>query len=129
MGNTPIKGRILTIDDETSFTEILKQYFGIRGYDIDISNDGRAGLELFRAQKYDVALLDLRMAGLDGDEIMREMKAIDPSIKCIFITAFNDGGKTRERITNEGAYAYIEKPLASLKELENIITRAIETGS
>ncbi len=118
------KPRILSIDDETSFTDLLKQYFEPRGYQIDITSEGSAGLELLKKGRYDVVLLDLKMEGLDGDEVMREIKGMDVDIKTIFITAFNDAGKTKTRLLKEGAYAFIEKPVTSLKELENLVLEA-----
>ncbi len=120
------KKAILSIDDETSFTELLKHYFEPRGYDVDVTNDGVTGLEMARNNKYDVALLDLKMEGMDGDEIMREINLIDPRIKTIFITAYNDSGKTKERLINDGAFAFVEKPISSLKELEETVKRAVD---
>ena len=115
------KPRILSVDDEASFTELIKNYFEPRGYDIDIASSGDAGVELCRKKKYDVVLLDLKMVGLDGDEVMREIQVINRDIRVIFITAFSDSGKTRDRLLNEGAYAFLEKPISSLKKLEDII--------
>ena len=115
------KPRILSVDDEASFTELIKNYFEPRGYDIDIASSGDVGVELCRKKKYDVVLLDLKMVGLDGDEVMREIQVINRDIRVIFITAFSDSGKTRDRLLNEGAYAFLEKPISSLKKLEDII--------
>ena len=69
-----IKPRILAIDDEPNFTDMIKQYFEPRGYETDVTTEGGAGLELLKGAKYDVVLLDFRMVGLHGDEVMREIK-------------------------------------------------------
>ena len=122
------KHKILSIDDEISFTELLKQYFEPRGYEIDVTSSGDKGLELLRGKKYEVALLDLKMAGLNGDEIMNEIKRMGMDTRVIFITAFSDSGKTKERLLKEGAYAYIEKPIASLKFLEDLVNEAVGAG-
>mgnify|MGYP006305931777 CR=1 FL=1 len=118
------KPRILSIDDEPSFTDILKQYFEPRGYSIDITSSGDEGIELMSCNKYDVILLDLKMVGLDGDEVMEVMRRMSPEAKIIFITAYSDSGKTRERVMSRGAYAYVEKPLNSLKSLEDLVNKA-----
>ena len=119
------KPKILSIDDETSFTELLMQYFEPRGYEIDIASDSGKGLELLHKNKYDVVLLDLRMEGLSGEDVMMELKRAGKSIKIIFITAYSDSGRTRKRLLEEGAYAFLEKPLASLKVLEDLINKAV----
>jgi len=116
--------RILSVDDEKNFTELLKQYFEPRGYDVDVSLDGDSALELLTRKKYDVVLLDLKMVGINGDEIMRRSKKLYPKMGFIFITAYSDSGKTKERLIKEGVYAYIEKPIASLKHLENLVNQA-----
>jgi DNA-binding NtrC family response regulator len=118
------KPRILSIDDEVNFTDFLKQYFEPRGYRIDVTSEGEKGLELLRENKCDVVLLDLRMAGLDGEEVMHELKKIDSGIKTIFITAYSDSGITKARLLQEGAYAFIEKPVLNLKELEDLVNKA-----
>ncbi len=118
------KPRILSIDDEVSFTELIKQYFEPRGYGIDITSNGVQGIEFMRENKYDVALLDLKMEGLNGDEVMREIKRIDPTVKVIFITAYSDSGKTRSRLMTEGAFGFMEKPISSLKNLEDMVLKA-----
>jgi len=116
--------RILSIDDEVSFTEMIKQYFEPRGYKIDVASDGGIGLEYVKKNKYDVALLDLKMTGLNGEDVMKEIKQVNPGTKIIFITAFSDSGRTKERLIAEGAYAFIEKPIASLKSLEELVRKA-----
>ncbi|RKY42675.1 MAG: hypothetical protein DRP85_02055 [Candidatus Makaraimicrobium thalassicum] len=118
------KTKILSIDDEASFTDLLKQYFEPRNYEIEVTSDGDKALELLRRAKYEVVLLDLKMAGLNGDEVMREIKQLDSDIKVIFITAYSDSGKTKKRLLEEGAYAFVEKPLTSLKHLEDMVKEA-----
>lgn len=118
------KPRIISIDDESSFTELIKQYFEPRGYEIDITSNGRQGIDFMKENQYDVALLDLKMEGINGDEVMREIKRIDPTIKVIFITAYSDSGKTRSRLMTEGAFGFMEKPISSLKDLEELVLKA-----
>ena len=77
------KPRILSIDDEPNFTDLLKQYFEPRGYVIDVTCEGEKGLELLSKCDYDVVLLDLKMVGLDGDQIMTKVKDIKANIKII----------------------------------------------
>jgi CheY-like chemotaxis protein len=121
------KPRILAVDDETSFLDILQQYFEPRGYEIDITPDGGVAIGLLSGKKYDVALLDLKMIGLNGDEVLGEIRRLGLETKVIFITAFSDSGKTGQRLLEEGAFAFIEKPVTSLKDLEALVNRASGT--
>jgi len=120
------KPRILSVDDEISFTEMIKMYFEPRGYSIDVASNGEKGVELLRTNVYDVALLDLKMVGLNGDEIMNIItnERLPSKPKIIFITAFSDSGKTQAQLMNQGAYAFVEKPISSLKSLEELVNEA-----
>lgn len=118
------KPRIVAIDDEVEFIDMLTSYFAPRGYDIDVAIRGAKGIELVKEKKPDVVLMDLKMPGIDGDEVLRLLKSMQPSPKVIFVTAYDDGGKTKARLLKMGAYAYFDKPIASLKELEEVINKA-----
>lgn len=120
-----IKPRIVAIDDEPEFVDMLTSYFAPRGYDIDVSVRGVGGIELIRQKKPDVVLCDVKMPGIDGDEVLSLMKTMHPGAKMIFVTAYDDGGKTRARLLKMGAYAYFDKPIASLKALEDTINKAV----
>jgi len=120
-----IKPRIVAIDDESEFIDMLLSYFEPRGYDINVSIRGVGGIEIIKEKKPDVVLCDLKMPGIDGDEVLKLVKTIHPSPKLIFVTAYDDGGKTKARLLKMGAYAYFDKPIASLKALEDVINKAV----
>ena len=117
------KPRIVAVDDEADFIATLKEYFELRGYEIDVASKAVDGIALINEKKPDVAVLDLKMPGISGDEVMALVKAKHPNTKVIFITAFDDGGKTRARLLATGAHACLDKPLPSLKDLEEIIKK------
>jgi len=118
--------KILTIDDEIEFTTLIQSYFGPRGYEVLIANDGIVGLELAKKENPDVCLIDLKMPGLHGDEVLREIVLYKPSIKCIMVTASEGEGKSREKLIAMGAYACFDKPITSLRNLEKKIKEALE---
>jgi CheY-like chemotaxis protein len=95
-----------------------------RGYDLDVAVRGARGIEIIKERKPKVVLMDLKMPGIDGDEVLRLLKSMDPSPRVIFITAYDDGGKTKARLLRMGAYACLDKPISSLKDLEETIKRA-----
>lgn len=120
-----MKPRIVAIDDEGEFIDMLQGYFKPRGYEIDVAIRGARGIELVKEKKPDVVLMDLKMPGIDGDEVLKLLKSMKPSPRVIFVTAYDDGGKTRARLLDMGAFAYFDKPIASLKELEDTINKAV----
>jgi len=117
------KPRIVAVDVEKEFASMLKEYFELRGYDINVSSKAVEGIELINQKKPDVVILDLKMPGISGDEVLKVLKLKQPDIKVIFVTAFDDGGKTKKNLLALGAYAYLDKPINSLKELEDIIIK------
>ena len=119
-----LKPRIVAIDDEVEFIDVIKNYFELRGYDIAVAIRGSKGIELVKEKKPDVVLMDLKMPGIDGDEVLSLLKSMDPSPKVIFVTAYDDGGKTKARLLKMGAYAYFDKPVSSLRELEETVNKA-----
>lgn len=119
------KPRIVAIDDEVDFIQMLKDYFEPREYEINVAIRGAKGIELVKEKKPDVVLMDLKMPGIDGDEVLKLLKSMSPVPKVIFITAYDDGGKTKARLLKMGASACLDKPIASLKDLEEIINKAV----
>ncbi len=118
------KPKIVAIDDEVEFVDMIKSYFELRGYDITVAIRGTKGIELVKEKNPDVVLIDLKMPGIDGDEVLSLLKSMSPSPKVIFVTAYDDGGKTKARLLKMGAYAYFDKPISSLRELEETVNKA-----
>jgi two-component system response regulator (stage 0 sporulation protein F) len=119
-----MKPRIVAIDDEAGFIDILQSYFVPRGYEIYTATRAVKGIEIVKEKKPDVVLMDLKMPGIDGDEALKLLKSMSPSPKVILITAYDDGGKTKARLVEAGAYMCMDKPIVSLKELEDMINTA-----
>lgn len=119
------KPRIVAIDDEPEFIDLLENYFGLRGYEINVAVRGAKGIEVVKEKNPDVVLMDLKMPGIDGDEVLKLLKSMNPSPKVIFITAYDDGGKTKARLLKMGAYACLDKPISSLKDLEETVNKAV----
>lgn len=120
------KPRIVAIDDEPDFIDMLQTYFEPRGYEINVALRGAKGIELVKEKKPDVVLIDLKMPGIDGDEVLKLLRSLDPAPRVIFITAYDDGGKTKARLLGMGAAACLDKPIASLEDLEEKIIAAVK---
>jgi CheY-like chemotaxis protein len=72
-----------------------------------------------------VVLVDLKLPGMDGDELLQRIRRTHPATRVIVITAYNDGGKTRDRLLGLGAFAHFDKPLTSLRDLAETVKRAL----
>ena len=117
--------KMVAIDDEVEFTETIHQFFGSRGYEVRVALTGTSGLELVEHHHPDVVLVDLKLPGLDGDQLLQRLQRTHPNTPVIVITAYNDGGKTRDRLLALGAFAHFDKPLSSLRDLAAAVKRAL----
>ena len=124
--STPI---LVAIDDELEFTKTIDQFFSTRGYEVHVALTGTSGIELVDYHHPDVVLVDLKLPGVDGDEVLKHIRRTHPKTKVIVITAYNDGGKTRDRLLALGAFAHFDKPLSSLRDLAKIVQQAVAPAS
>jgi DNA-binding NtrC family response regulator len=85
-----LKKRILLVDDEVDVISLFKLVLEMNGFEIDAYSDPEAALSNFKPNSYGLALLDIRMAPLNGFELYKKMKNIDSGLKACFITAFED---------------------------------------
>ena len=121
--------RLVAIDDEMEFTKAIDQFFSVRGYEVHVALTGTSGVELVDYYHPDVVLVDLKLPGMDGDEVLKHIVRTHPNTKVIVITAYNDGGKTRDRLLSLGAFAHFDKPLSSLRDLADAVKRALVPSS
>jgi DNA-binding response OmpR family regulator len=101
--------RILIIDDEAAIRESLSALLTVEGYQVETADSGEAALEILREDGFDLVLLDIRMPGLDGMEVMHEMRKYHPETRIIIITGFGSLESAIEAIRS-GAHDYLLKP-------------------
>ncbi|OGD22753.1 MAG: Fis family transcriptional regulator [Candidatus Aminicenantes bacterium RBG_13_64_14] len=118
------KGIIHLIDDEPVIHDVLGQLLTSEGYEVEISASGEEALEKFPSQSFDVILLDLLMPGMDGIEVLRRIKKVDPLAAVIIITAY---GSVESAIAamKIGALDYVQKPFKH-DDLLLAIEKAVE---
>lgn len=112
------------IDDEPIIHDVLGQLLASEGYQVEISASGEEALEKFKQQKFDLILLDLLMPGMDGLEVLKQIKRMDPEALVIIITAYASVESALSAI-KMGAYDYIQKPFKN-DELLMTVARALE---
>ena len=115
--------KILIVDDEYSVLEALKEYLTLRGYEVLMAGRGDEALISVQRDHPDAMLLDIRLPGLSGMEVLRKVRVLEPSVKVIMITALDDLNLRKESL-ELGAAGFAFKPL-DIQGLERIITAVI----
>jgi DNA-binding response OmpR family regulator len=80
--------RVLLVDDETDIVHVLKRGLEINGFEVDAYDSPQQAINSFKPNLYDLAILDIRMPGLNGFALRRQMKKIDPALTTCFLSAF-----------------------------------------
>ncbi|MBI4797598.1 MAG: response regulator [Desulfarculus sp.] len=101
--------KVLFVDDEVEFALVVSKRLRRLGYDVSIANNGAEALRLARAIEFEVAVLDLKMAGMDGLEILRTLRVLLPKIRAVMLTGHGSNQIARQCL-EEGAFAYLNKP-------------------
>jgi len=101
--------KVLLIDDETEFASALAERLRLRNYSAKAVYHAEDATEIVKSDLPDVVLLDFRMPGMDGIEVLKRIKAIDDTIEVIMLTGHGDVHSVEEA-KKEGAYEYIMKP-------------------
>jgi signal transduction histidine kinase len=99
---------LLVVDDEEGPRQSLRVVFKSE-YDLLLAPDGPTALEMARKQRVDAAILDLRMGDMSGIEVLQALKAVDPHIECIMLTAYETIDSARQAL-RLGACDYLNKP-------------------
>jgi two-component system, NtrC family, response regulator HydG len=102
--------KILIVDDDDFMRETLTDILTEMGYEANLAGSGEEALSKIRLKKYDIALIDLKMQGLNGCQTFREIKAISPATKAIIMTAYSHETLIKECL-REGAFGVLYKPL------------------
>lgn len=102
--------RVLLVDDEREFVQTLSERLLLRDMGSAVAYDGESALEMLREDEPEVMILDLKMPGIDGMEVLRRVKETQPEIEVIILTGH--GNETdRETCMRMGAFAYLQKPV------------------
>jgi len=117
--------KLLVVDDEEEICDFLKCFFEERRYEVQTAYSGEQALEQIAKQEPDLCLLDIKMPGLDGIQVLKTIKAKFPKVKVIMVTAIETTEKIEEAV-RLGADNYITKPL-SLEYLEKDVSQKISS--
>lgn len=118
------KEKILIVDDEKIVRESLYHWFEDDNYLVDTAEDGETALNKYGKEKYDLLLVDMKMPGMSGLDLLSKIKTIDKDALIILITAFASVPSAITALKN-GAYDYVTKPVDP-DELSHLVKRALE---
>jgi len=110
-----VRYRLLVVDDEESQREMLAGFLAKQGYSVATADSGEQALNLCLEHYYEIALIDLRMPGMDGLELLKKLKSLNPEIQVLVLTA-HGSVETAVEAMRAGAYHYVNKPV-DLEEL------------
>jgi DNA-binding NtrC family response regulator len=118
------KIKLLIVDDELRFLDAIARRLEMRGLDVTKASEGEAALKIARTQRFDVALLDLKMPGLDGKMVLEVLKQEHKFLEVIILTGHGSMDSAVE-CTKLGAFAYLPKPY-ELEKLLEVLKSAYE---
>src|SRR5579859_2764419 len=101
--------RILVVDDERSMREMLAILLKREGHEVAVAENGRTAIDLLNQRPFDLVVSDARMPDLDGLEVLRHARSINPSVIAIMVTAYGSPDLLRG-VAQLGVNDYVEKP-------------------
>lgn len=113
--------KILLVDDEESIQIIYREEFEDEGYEVISALDGEAGLEKFEKEQPDLVILDIRMPGIGGIQVLRQMKMINPTVPVILSSAYQE---FKRELGSWASDDYIVKS-GNLDELKGAVRRLL----
>lgn len=119
-------GTILVVDDDARLRQSFERLLSKEGHRVLLAPTGEAALELMRAQKVDIVVMDIRLPGMNGLETFLKMKEVDSKLPVIIMTAFGTT-ETAIEATKMGAFDYVLKPF-EIPEMLAIIDQALEAS-
>jgi|SRR6516225_9510109 CheY-like chemotaxis protein len=121
---SPHDSSILVVDDEVDTCKNLSDILTDLGYRVDIAHDGLSALELVRKNPYEVALLDLKMPGMDGLTLYREIKKLRSGTVALIVTAYAGSNQAEEALA-AGAWQVLPKP-TDFPKLLSMVEKALD---
>ena len=102
--------RLLIVDDEVGFADVLRKRMARRGVDATPAASGEEAVRILREQEFDVAIVDLKLQGMDGVEILKVFKLMAPEMPVLMLTG-HGSEDAREECMRQGADGYLSKPM------------------
>ena len=121
------KKKVLIVDDQNGIRVLLVEVFSNEGYNTFQASNGKLALEIVRRESPDLVLLDMKIPGMDGLDILKHIKQIDTSIKVIMMTAYGELDMIKEA-TDLGALTHFTKPF-DIDDLRQAVNKQLHSSS
>ena len=112
----PEKLKLLLVDDEDTLRKLMKDELIVQGYDVGDADSGKAALEILRLKHHDIVILDIRMDGMDGMEVLKHIRKENLANKVIMLTGVDELKIARDSL-DLGADDFMTKPF----QFQNLI--------
>lgn len=116
--------KLLVIDDEPGFAQLIVEYFKSMGYEVTFANNLEDAMSLFKRHKPRVVLLDFNMPIVTGEKFLPILQSIDPSVKAIVITGCIEE-EVEDRFKGLGYFGFFEKGSLSLEKVKQKVDEAL----
>ncbi len=117
--------KVLVVDDESSIRELVSEILESQGFDVETAPNGLVALQFLNRGNHDLALVDLRMPGVDGIEFIKRAKENHPDTEFVILTGYASLESAIDAV-NLGVSAYMQKPLLSPDELISTVKRVLK---
>lgn len=121
------KRKVLIVDDQNGIRVLLMEVFNNEGYHTFQASNGKLALEIVRTESPDLVLLDMKIPGMDGLEILKHIKQINSDIKVIMMTAYGELDMIKEA-TDLGALMHFTKPF-DIDELRQAVNNQLTSSN
>ena len=115
--------KIMVVDDERGVRESFEMILKIKDYEVNTFEDGESAISSLKKDLYDMAFIDYKLPGMDGIEVLRKIKEIDPNVEVIIVTAYASESSHANAITL-GALEYLRKPFL-MEEIYELVERGL----
>ncbi len=119
------KIRLIVVDDEVRFLRTLTQRLSLRDFDVTSATSGQEAVQKARSQQFDLALVDLKMPGMTGEELLQVLKKEHPFIEVVILTG-HGSIESAVQCTSAGSYNYLQKPCET-NELMEVLKNAFQS--
>lgn len=119
--------RVLLVDDEEELVSTLAERLGYRGFSAKYTTNGARALEMLSESPFDAVVVDLKLPGMSGEELLRAIRSNYPGLPVLMVTGHGPGEES-DHAKPPGAFDFLMKPV-SIDELVSKMTKAIEASN
>lgn len=118
------KPRVLVIDDDIQVSIFLRRLLEAISIEVALSASGEEARRMLRDQKFQLTMLDLKLPDVDGLQLLKEIKRLQPDCEVLVMTGYGTD-RTAAKAVQMGAYDFLDKPFDNIDDLERVVKKAV----